>query len=297
MARILVTGASGFIGEALVAALTRAGEIVRAGSRTRRAAADNVGAVCVGMAGPGADWADALKDADAVVHLAGPAHAKHDPAYLHTAIAEGTAALAQQAAQAGVRRFVFVSSIKATAAHTHGRPVSERDAPAPGDAYGRAKHAAEQAVLATPELNPVVLRPPLVFAANAKGNFAQLLRLADTSLPLPFAGVENRRSLISLNSCVEAIMVTLHTPGPSGVFHIADEPALSTPDIVDALRRGLGRPARQFRAPGLSMLSPPALTGSLEIDASAFRAAFPWRGEADVAAALTACAAAWKARR
>lgn len=297
MATILVTGASGFIGAALVRKLAGEGAVVRAAFRRRPHACAIGQTVIVGEVGPRTDWSRALEGVASVVHLAGPAHAAHAPSLLHYAIAEATAALAEQAAKAGVSRFVFVSSIKAAASQTHGAPLSERDPAAPSDLYGAAKLAAERALLGWSEVNPVALRPPLVFAANAKGNFAHLLRLADTKLPLPFAGIENKRSLISLASLLDAVTAVLQTPtGPSGVFHVADAPALSTADIVGALRRGMGRPERQFHAPGLSMLAPPAMTTSLEVDASGFCTAYPWRADDDVRAALAACAAAWKAR-
>src|SRR5690606_25671245 len=126
------------------------------------------------------------------------------------------------------------------AARSHDRPISERDPPAPEDGYGRAKLAAERAVLAHAGLNPVILRPPLVFAPDAKANFAALLRLAASPLPLPFAGVRNTRSLIARASLIGAIKAALGE-GPAGVFHVCNGPALSTGEIIAALRRGLGR--------------------------------------------------------
>lgn len=297
MARVLVTGASGFIGSALVAALSERGWAVRAAARRRLSFAD---ACIVGDLGPDTDWRAALDDVDAVVHLAGPAHASYSAAELERAIVQGAAKFAAQARAAGVSRFVFVSSIKAVAAHVSGRSLSETDAPNPQDRYGRTKLSAEREVLAQAGESALVLRPPLVFGADARGNFRQLLRIADTNIPLPFAGIENRRSLISLASLVEAILATLtNRDGPGGVFHVADPPALSTPAIIDALRRGLDRPTSQFRAPGISMLAPPALTESLAIDDSRFRAAYGYgaRQNIDAIAALEQCARDWKAGR
>ncbi len=295
---ILVTGASGFVGADLVEALAANGVGVRAAYReapARFRPTDSVQKILTGDLGPSTDWAPALDGVTCVVHLAGPAHAKHADTALRRAIVDGIAALAAQAARAGVERFVFVSSIKAVAARTEGAPVSENAAPAPEDAYGRAKLEAEQALFAHARLRPVVLRPPLVVAAHAKGNFARLLRLADTPLPLPLGGLDNKRSLVSLASLIEAIGLAVRaSANVSGVFHVADEPALSTSEIVTALRAGMGRPPRLFS--GARALLPRALTENLEIDARAFRAATGWVG-AGARAALVACGTAWRHAR
>lgn len=295
---ILVTGASGFIGAALVDALAASGLRVRAAYRqapARLPPADVVQPIMVGNLGPETDWARALDGVTGLVHLAGPAHAQHADAKLRRAIVEGAASLAAQAARAGVERFVFVSSIKAAAARTVGAPVSERTPPAPEDAYGRAKLEAEQAIFAHASLRPVALRPPLVIAAHAKGNLARLLRFADTPAPLPLGGLANKRSLISLASLVEAIGLCVRaSANVSGAFHVADDPALSTSEIVTALRAGMRRPPRLVS--GASALLPRALTESLEVDAAAFRAASGWVGS-DAHAALVACGAAWRHAR
>lgn len=290
MSLILITGASGFIGAALASALRAEGRMVRTAGRGGG----------VDVAAPAlsahADWRAALEGAHSVIHLAGPAHARFDEAVLRGAISEGAAALAAQAEAAGVRRFIFISSIKAAAARSHDRPISERDPPAPEDGYGRAKLAAERAVLAHAGLNPVILRPPLVFAPDAKANFAALLRLAASPLPLPFAGVRNTRSLIARASLIGAIRAALGE-GPAGVFHVCNGPALSTGEIIAALRRGLGRSPGLFNAGPFAALAPAALTENLASDDSAFAAAYGYAGAAmETAAALEACARDWKAR-
>jgi nucleoside-diphosphate-sugar epimerase len=292
---ILVTGASGLIGAALVEALAARGAPLRAAFRSAPATSNN--AVVVGDIGPGTDWTRALDGVSVVAHLAGPAHAKHSDSALHRAIAEAAGALAAQAARVGAQRFIFVSSIKAACARTRGAPVREADAPAPADSYGRAKLAAEQAVLAFPSLQPVVVRPPLVIAPNAKGNFARLLRLADSPLPLPLGAIANKRSVISLASLVAALMEIIDAPsGPGGVFHVTDAPALSSSEMLIALREGMGRRAGLFRLPGFGALAPRALSESLEVDASKFAAAYAWR-PGDARAALAACAAVWSKAR
>jgi len=290
MTRVLVTGASGFIGSALIDALSDAGYAVRSAGRTP-VGADHVD---VPQLNAFSDWSRALEGVSAIVHLAGPAHARMSESAIREGIVEATSALAAQAAQAGVTRFIYVSSIKAAAARTHGPPVTERAKPDPRDSYGRAKLAAEQALRAHPALRPVILRPPLVFAPGAKANFARLLWLADTGLPLPLGGLNNRRSLISRASFNDAILAVLRANDhPGGVFHVADQPALSTGKIVAALRRGMEGPQNMWPARFVRPALPRVLRDDLDIDAGAFRAAFGYPG-VDVVAALEECAAVWK---
>jgi nucleoside-diphosphate-sugar epimerase len=291
--RILVTGASGFVGAALVADLSRA---FRVRGAYRQMAPQSADAVQVGELGPDADWRRALEDVDAVVHLAGPAHSRHTPDALRRAIVGGTAALAEQAAAAGVRRFVFVSSIHACAKRTDGTPLSETTPPHPSDAYGTAKLEAERIVLAHTRLAPGVLRPPLIYGAHAKANFGRLLRWLDSPWPAPLGGIRNKRSIMSLASFNAAVAAVLRTPLVSGLFHVCDEPAVSTSDMAALLRQGMNRPARLFMAPGLSAFAPPALVDSLEVDGSLFRSTFGVAG-ADTRAALVACGRQWAALR
>lgn len=298
MTRILVTGASGFIGSALVEALAGQGLTVRAAYRALPAARCFPDQIAVGDLGPATDWGRALEDVSHIVHLAGPAHRRAKEAEYRRAIVEGTAALAEQAERAGAKRFVFMSSIKAAA--ERGGPVSEQDLPAPESLYGKAKLEAEGHVLARSALAPVVLRPPLVHAPNVRGNFALLLRLADTPVPLPLGGIRNLRSFIARETLIAAILAVLGANrGPSGLFHIADHPACSTSELVALLRQGMGRSERLFHAPALSAVLPRVLTENLEVDDSAFRAAYSYgaRADADARQELVRCGAAWRNAR
>jgi UDP-glucose 4-epimerase len=294
MTRVLITGASGFVGAALIAALARDGVSVRGAYRTLPDRTLAWESAAVGDLHASTNWSPALRNVTAVVHCAGPAHARFSEQALNNQIVEATVALAVQAEAAGVRRFVYLSSIKAACGHTEaGTAISEIDPPQPADAYGRAKLAAERAVLARAALNPIVLRPPLVIAANAKANFGRLLQLAASGLPLPVAGPRNQRSLLSRESLIGAVAMVLARPDDaSGVFHLADRPALSTPAIVTALCEGLGRRATLFRGP--AAILPRALTESLAVDDARFRAAYGDGWARDALAAVTACGAAYK---
>jgi UDP-glucose 4-epimerase len=296
MGRVLITGANGFIGRALVTALAQTGADLRTAGRAPISGRRHFPLTTLDAA---TDWRPALADADTVIHLAGPAHARLSDEALHQSITEATATLAKQAEAAGVKQFVFVSSIKATTARTADEAVRESDPPTPEDGYGRAKLDAETAVLAHGALKAIVLRPPLVHAPNAKANFGKLLRLAWSGMPLPFAGIGNKRSLISRIALVEAIKVVLATPeGPGGVFHVAAAPALSTGQIIAALRKGMRKRSNLFHAPPLAKLAPRMLRESLEVNDDAFRAAYNYGHYANVSAqqALEACGASWRKR-
>jgi nucleoside-diphosphate-sugar epimerase len=289
--RVLVTGASGFIGAALVRDFAPSFR-VRAASRAALRFED---AVTIGDLGPETDWRAALDDVDVVVHLAGPAHAGHPPELIERAIVGGTRALLDQAVAAGVRRFIYVSSIHACARRTTGAPLDEDTPPRPDDAYGRAKLAAERAVQQTTQLQPIVVRPPLVHGAGAKGNFGRLLRLLDSDLPLPLGGIANKRSVISLGSFTAAMIAVLKAPSITSLFHLADEPAVSTSEMAALLRQGMGRRARVFPLPGLSLVAPAAMVESLEVDARRFKQTFGYAG-VDTREALVACGREWAAR-
>jgi UDP-glucose 4-epimerase len=199
--------------------------------------------------------AAALADADAVIHSAGVAHAmsglpEDDYRVLNT---EATIALARAAQRAGVKRFIFLSSIRAQSGPTAEHVLTEDLAPQPTEAYGRSKLAAEQG-LAELDLDWVALRLVLVYGAGVKGNMAELVRFARAPYPLPLGALRGRRSLLALDNLVAAIDTVLAAPGRlRRPFLVADPAALTIPEMIAALRRGLNR------SPGLIPVPPSLL--------------------------------------
>ena len=194
--RVSVTGISGFVGSALAPALKRSGHEVG------------------GASGHG-DVADLLVGSEAIVHLANIAHGSGNPDLLQRVNVEGTRSVAEKAAAGGARRFVYLSSIKAFGEETRGRALDGTEVPAPEDAYGRAKLAAERALAEVAErtgLAVVILRPPLVYGPRVKANFLALMHAVDRGWALPLASVRNRRSLIYLGNLVDAIVRCVEAP-------------------------------------------------------------------------------------
>lgn len=283
---VLVTGAGGFIGRAVVRRLETAGHRVR---RTSRRAAGHGDVVRVEI-GPGTDWRAALDGAMAVVHLAGVVHRRGAGEREHERVdVLGTRRLAEQAAAAGVRRFVYSSSLAVYGVLAADRPIDERTPVAPCTPYGRAKCGAEQALLAIAgSMEPVVLRPPMVHGLGAPANLGALAAAVRRGLPLPLAGTDNRRSLLGRQNLADFVELALRHPAAAGeTFVLADARPVSTEELVRLIAEGLGRRPRLFRAPRplLAALRASArgrtlyekLFGSLEVDASHARRTLDWR--------------------
>jgi len=312
---ILVTGAGGFVGLRLCARLAAAGHRVTAAVRRESAAlaafAPAVEVVRVGDIGADTDWRTALAGVDRVVHLAARAHVMRDrasdplAAYRQVNVA-GSERLARAAAAAGVRHLVYMSSIKVNGEATIDAPFRESDAPAPLDAYGRSKWEAEQAldrIAAQTGLAVTVLRPPLIYGPGVKGNLARLLGWIERGLPLPFASIVNRRSLVYLDNLIDATLAVMHHPAPGRLYLLSDGQDLSTPQLIHALARGLGKPPRLLPfPPSLLRLAGVCtgqgdaigrLVGSLQIDASRIAAELGWRPAHDPEQGLILTAAAY----
>lgn len=241
--RILVTGASGFVGPHVVAALLQAGYRPRLALRRPQPAPAGVETVMIGDLSQTVDWQAALAGIDHVVHMAGLAHAGPglDEALYTRINTQATLDLARAATAAGVRRFVYLSSIKALSGAADGPPLAEDAQPMPDDPYGRSKLAAERG-LAALDLDWVALRPVLIYGPGVKANMAALLRLARLPLPLPFGGLTAARALLAVENMADAIRFAL-TPAclPRRCYTVSDPEPISVAGMLAAMRAGLGR--------------------------------------------------------
>ena len=265
--RVLVTGATGFVGRALCPALKQVGHEVSAAVRNPNAddIPEGVTVHAINDIGPETDWADALSDTDAVIHLAARAHVMNETAVEFNRVnGEGTARLASATAMAGIRRFVYLSTVKVMGERSDA-PFQEADTPRPEDAYGKSKLAGEQALTvaaAGTGLETVILRTPLVYGPGAKGNLLSLLKLCQAAPPLPFAAVNNQRSIIYLGNLIDAICLCLTADKAAGeTYFVRDDEDISTPALIRHMAAALGRPARLFPAPEGILRLAGAITG------------------------------------
>lgn len=242
---VLVTGASGFLGRPLVAALVRAGYAVRAATRERRPSFPaGVERVLVSDFANPIGWDSIVRGVDTVVHLAGLAHA--DTAEIPDARFDRinratTQDLSDAAARAGVKRLVFISSVRAQSGPSAPHALREGDQPYPTDAYGRSKLAAEMAVRVS-GVPFTILRPVVMYGPHPRANIRALVRLASLPLPLPFAGLTSRRSLLSVHNLISVILFALATPATAGeIFLVADPNPATIQEIFTMLRRAEGR--------------------------------------------------------
>jgi nucleoside-diphosphate-sugar epimerase len=311
VALVVVTGAAGFIGRALCAGLVAHGHRVLGLTRAPAQPIPGVEIRPIGEITAGTHWPEHLAGADVVIHLANRAHrpARTDPAEDE---AEAAAALARAAAASGVRRLVHMSSVRAMGETTRpGAPFRPTDPPLPRGGYGRAKLAIERALMPAAQetgLEFVILRPPLVYGPAVKANFRALIRLAASGLPLPFAGIANRRSLIFLDNLVDAaVRAALHPDAAGHVLLVRDAADLSTEELIRELAAGLGRPARLFamphavfaacrRLPALGAFFA-RLTLSLQVDDSATRHLLGWVPPVSPEIGLAATARAFRDER
>lgn len=248
--RVLVTGASGFIGSALVPALAAAGHDVRAASRKPVAGGDRIEYVALPDFESEFDWNPFVADIDVVVHLAAIAHRQGGAAVDYDKVNRGAVVnLAQACSRHQVRRLVFLSSIGAQTGSASDLVLTESDEPHPVTGYDRAKLAAEDAIRDS-GVPHTILRPVIVYGPHAKANIAFLLRIAALPIPLPFGSLRNRRSLLAVRNLVDAIMLSLDSPATlNETFVVADPEPMSIADVFTCLRAASGRPAGLFPVP------------------------------------------------
>jgi nucleoside-diphosphate-sugar epimerase len=252
--KVLVTGSNGFVGSTLCAELqTRNVSHVRA-VRNKSAKEE----IAVGSFQSGSDWSMALEGCDVVIHLAARVHMMREQggdrlSDYRVVNVDATLNLARQALSRGVKRFVFVSSIKVNGEQTSGLRFSALDPAAPSDPYGLSKHEAELALLAlasSSEMEVVIVRPPLVYGPGVRANFLRLLQLVRLNIPLPFGRINNRRSMVSVGNLVNFLIVCASHPAAAGnTFLISDDHDVSIAELITLMARAMGRKPRLFPVP------------------------------------------------
>ena len=333
MRNVLVTGASGFIGKALCNKLLTGGYQVRGAARNAAqmtALPSGVEVAQVGDIGPETDWPEALDCIEGIVHLAARVHVMRESdanplAAFRLVNVAGTERLARQAAEAGVKRLVYISSVKVNGERTGERderptsnierptsnekqkkqksevggqektggrsvPYAETDKPCPWDAYAVSKWEAEQGLLAIAEetgLEVVIIRPPLVYGPGVKANFLRLFKIVERGIPLPFAKIDNRRSLIYLGNLVDAIVTCMTNPNAADkTYLVSDGEDVSTPDLIRRIAAASGRRALMLPVPVWMVRIAgriigrsdelDRLLGSLTVDISKIRSELNW---------------------
>jgi nucleoside-diphosphate-sugar epimerase len=257
MSRVLVTGASGFVGRVLCASLGAAGHAVRAAIRTRASGLPAPDSVAIGDIDADTDWDRALDGIDTVIHAAARAHILRDAPeneslYVRTNV-DGTRKLLAAAERMGVRRFVYVSSIKVNGEATLDKPFTAHDPPNPLDAYGRSKLAAEEIVLeaaSAGRVDAVIVRPPLVYGVGVRANFLRLIQWTSKGIPLPLGAVHNSRSMVNVWNLCDLIAHLASRPTPGArIFMVSDGDDLSTPTLIRKIAAVMNRRATLLPVP------------------------------------------------
>lgn len=297
---ILVTGASGFVGSALCRELVARGRRVRGASRFASespvSTLAGVDYLPISSLDSSTDWSHALAGVDCVVHCAALAASSMSSgdspinAY-QTVNVEGTRRLAEQAASVGVRRLVFISSVKAVGEKSQSNyPLRVSDDPRPEDDYGASKLEAEQELIdvaAQSGLEFVIVRPPIVYGPGVKGNFLRLIGLVSRGMPLPLGAVKNSRSLVYIENLVDFLSTCIDSPAASGkIFFVSDDDDLSTVSLIREIGQAMGRRPILFPVPVAALAAMAALVGkqgeverligNLQVDITANRDLLGW---------------------
>lgn len=289
---MLVTGSNGFVGKSLCRTLRVGGSTVRAAVR-KAAGADEIN---VGDLNGKTDWRIALQGCDVVFHLAARVHVMSDRdqdplrAYRDVNV-DGTLNLARQAVQAGVRRFVFVSSVKVNGESTTTQPFRSSDVPMPCDPYGQSKMEAEQALQQLGRetgLEVVIVRPPLVYGPGVKANFLNLIKLVQKGVPLPFGSISNFRSMVALDNLVDLLIVcNKHPDAPGNIFMVSDGADMGIKELVTKIANAMNKRLWLVPVPVGLMIGAAKLLGkqgvvdrlfgSLQVDIAHTQATLAWQ--------------------
>ena len=307
--RILVTGASGFVGTRLVKSLVALPSVSVTGVVRKQLASDCSEFESIGELNADTDWSALLQNKTVIIHTAARVHIMKDSneepiTEFRKVNVAGTLNLARQAASAGVERFVFLSSIKVNGEQTRpGQRFNPDDEPAPEDPYGMSKWEAELGLRKVAEetgMEVVIIRPPLVYGRGVKGNFASMQRLVARGLPLPLGAIHNKRSLVALDNLIDLIITCVDHPAAANqVFLVSDGEDLSTSELLRRVGSAMGRPARLLPVPsalmylGATILGKKAiaqrLLGSLQVDISKARDLLDWDPPISVDEGLRRC--------
>ncbi|WP_097460160.1 UDP-glucose 4-epimerase family protein [Mangrovitalea sediminis] len=307
--RVLLTGASGFLGRRLSLYLCEQKRFELTSAVRFEAVKAHGRKVAVAGIDAATDWFDALAGQHVVIHAAARAHVMKDkvadPLVEYRKVnVDGTLNLARQAAEAGVKRFIFISSIKVNGEQTPlGKPFTAADTPAPEDSYGISKWEAEQGLqelAAESGMEVVIIRPPLVYGPEVKGNFASMIRLLEYGLPLPLGAIHNRRSLVALDNLVDLIMTCIDHPAAANqVFLAGDGQDLSTTELLRAVAKARGKALCLVPVPavllmlGATVLGKRAvaqrLLGSLQVDITKACNVLGWQPPVSVEEGLRRC--------
>lgn len=294
--KILVTGASGFVGQALTEVLERNNINIVKVSRQSKHDLTSKACYAIPDIAEFTDWQSLLSDCDVVIHLAARVHMMNDKAtdplveFIKTNV-DNTLSLAKQAVSYGVKRFVFVSSIKVNGESTDGVPFSKLSKADPQDPYAISKYRAELALMELSKntgIEIVILRPPLIYGPNVKANFLTLMNIVDKQIPLPLGCVNNKRSLLYVDNLVDALIVcATHEVAAGKTFLVSDGEDVSTPELMKRIANALGKSSRVFYFPSLlihffsKLIGKKAefdrLTQSLVIDSSEIRRELNWQ--------------------
>ncbi len=292
MTKVLVTGASGFVGSFLCETLhTRDIYFVPAVRKTK-----SNDQIAVGELNAATKWGDVLAGCKVVVHLAARVHVMDDTssnplAAFRAVNVDATLNLARQAVEHGVKRFVFVSSVKVNGEETTDNPFTAFDEPKPIDPYGKSKLEAEIALRELSRetgLEVIIIRPPLVYGPGVRGNFLRLMQIVRTGVPLPLGAIHNRRSMVALGNLVDLLIVCIHHPAAAGqTFMVSDEDDLSITELLHRLASAMGRRSLLLPVPAGILAGSASLLGktavasrllsSLQVDIGYTKSTLGWK--------------------